>query len=112
MIVGQHTTSSDTSERTTVATATETGVNMEPTTTHTVNKEVLQTFADKARNYIATKTAFSWIKRFDTWRKARDIQQSLENIPADKLDELLQFFFADIRKNDGGEHEPNPIFSW
>ena len=93
LITGQYTTSSDNSRRTTVSTATETGVTMEPTTTlqassndvfsqvacsshdaldhtqprmtfATVNKEVLQTFADKTRNYNTKKTTLTWIKRF------------------------------------------------
>ena len=59
-----------------------------------VNKEGLQTFADKTRNYSTKKTTLTWIKRFEAWRKARGIQQSLENIPTDRLDEVLQFFFC------------------
>ena len=101
-MTGHYTTSSDNSRRTTVSTATETGVTMEPTTTlqassndvcsqiacsshdalhHAqprmtfvnVNKEGLQTFADKTRNYSTKKTTLTWIKRFEAWRKARDI---------------------------------------
>ena len=89
--MGQYTTSSDNSGRTTVSTATETGITMEPTTTlqassndicsqvacfshdalehaqprttfATVNKEVLQTFADKTKNYNIKKTTLTWIK--------------------------------------------------
>ena len=90
LIMRQYTTSSDNSGRTTVSTATKTGITMEPTTTlqvssddvchqvacyshdaldhaqpcTTVNKEVLKTFADKTRSYNTKKTMLTWIKRF------------------------------------------------
>jgi len=115
LISGQCTTSRDNSGRTTVSTASDIGITMEPTTnlqassndvtysSHdtldhtqlrttfaTVNKEALQTFALIRRGIIAQRTVLTRIKRYETWRKARDIQQSLENISADKLDEVLQ----------------------
>ena len=136
LIRKQYTASNNTLERAT--TANETSGTIEPTTTlsssnndvasqvacpshdaqdhaqamssfATASKSDLQTFADKTRNYNTTKTTLTWIKIFDTWRKARNIQERLENIPVDHLDEILQFFFAEVRKNDGSEYEPDSL---
>ena len=79
LIMRQYTTSSDNSGRTTVSTATKTGISNDvcrqvacyshDALDHaqpcmTVNKEVLQTFADKTRSYNTKKTTLTWIKRF------------------------------------------------
>ena len=98
LITGQYTTSSENSGRTTISTATETSITMEPTTTlqassndvcshvaysshdaldhaqprmtfATVNKEVLQTFADKMRNYNTKKDSKPGEKQ-ETYGKA------------------------------------------
>ena len=52
------------------------------------------------------KSTVTWIKRFETWRKVRGIANELENTPVNDLDSILQSFFAEIRKSDGTEYEP------
>ena len=52
------------------------------------------------------KSTVTWTNRFETWRKLRGITNELENIPENDLDNILQSFFAEIRKSDGTEYEP------
>ena len=52
------------------------------------------------------KSTVTWINHFETWRKVRGIANELENIPVNDLDDILQSFFAEIRKSDGTEYEP------
>ena len=52
------------------------------------------------------KSTVTWISRFETWRKVRGIAKELENIPVNNLDSILQSFFAEIRKCNGTEYEP------
>ena len=52
------------------------------------------------------KSTVTWINRFETWRKVRGIANELENIKVNDLDSILQSFFAEIRKGDGTEYEP------
>jgi len=39
----------------------------------------------------------------------RNIPHKLENIPEQKLDGVLQQFFAELRKKDGKEYEPDSL---
>ena len=48
------------------------------------------------------------MKRFDKWRTERQIAQKIEEIPKERLDGILQFF-AEIRKNDGTNYEPDSL---
>ena len=52
------------------------------------------------------KSIITWINRFETWQKIRGIANELENIPVNDLDITLQSLFAEIRKSDGTEYEP------
>ena len=66
----------------------------------------LQRLKDKNKNQNTAKSTVTWIKRFEAWRKVKEITRELENIPEDELDTVLQSFFGEIRKNDGTEYEP------
>ena len=61
---------------------------------------------DKNKNKNTIKSTVTWINRFEAWHKARGINNELENIPENELDHVLQSFFAEIRKSDGTEYEP------
>ena len=52
------------------------------------------------------KSTVTWINHFETWRKVRGIANELESIPVNDLDDILQSFFAEIRKSNGTEYEP------
>ena len=49
------------------------------------------------------------MKRFNKWRKERQIGQKLEEIPKEQLDGILQLLVAEIRKNDGTNYEPGSL---
>ena len=66
----------------------------------------LKRLKDKNKNKNTMKSTVTWINRFETWRKVRGIANELENIPVNDLDDILQSFFAEIRKSDGTEYEP------
>ena len=69
----------------------------------------LQRFRDKNKNRNTMKTTVTWVNRFETWRKVREIPHKLEHIPERELDNVLQRFFAELRKGDGGEYEPESL---
>ena len=60
-------------------------------------------------NMNTAKPTGTWVKRFNKWRTERQIGQKLEETPKDQLDGILQFFFAEIRKNDGTNYEPDNL---
>jgi len=47
------------------------------------------------------KSTGTWLKRFNKWRTERQI--------GEQLDGILQLFFAEIRKNDGTNYEPDSL---
>ena len=69
----------------------------------------LQRFVDKNNNRNTTKTTLTWANRFETWRTVREVGNKLEDIPKSELDGILQRFFAEVRKQDGGEYEPESL---
>ena len=69
----------------------------------------LQRFLDKNKNRNMTKTTLTRVNRFETWQNVRNIRHALEDIPESELDGILQRFFAELRKQDGGEYEPESL---
>ena len=65
----------------------------------------------RARNVNANtaKSTGTWVKQFNKWRTGRQIGQKLEEIPKEQLDDILQLFFAEIRKNNGANYEPDSL---
>ena len=56
------------------------------------------------------KSTGTWVKRFNKWRTEKQIGQELEEIILkEQLDGILQLFFAEIRKNDGTNYEPDSL---
>lgn len=72
----------------------------------TATETDLKRLKDKNKNKNTMKSTVTWINRFETWRKLRGIRNELKNIPPNDLDSILQSFFAEIRKSDGTEYEP------
>ena len=49
------------------------------------------------------------MNRFETWQNVRNIHHALEDIPESELDGILQRFFAELHKQDGGEYKPESL---
>ena len=55
------------------------------------------------------KTTTTWLNRFDKWQSALRIPHKLEDIPEQELDAVLQQFFAELRKTNGKDYEPESL---
>ena len=69
----------------------------------------LKQYKDKNRNKNMEKSTSTWVNRFETWRKWRNIPSKLQDIPRDELDQTLQLFYAEVRKADGSNYEPDSL---
>ena len=69
----------------------------------------LQKFKEKNLNKNTTKSTNTWVNRFETWRKWRELPHKLEEIPKQNLSGTLERFFAEVRKSDGSEYEPDSL---
>ena len=69
----------------------------------------LKQLQEKNCNKTTMKTTVMWLNRFDKWRTVKKILHKLEDIPEQELDTVLQQFFAELRKIDGKEYEPDNL---
>ena len=52
-----------------------------------------------------------WVNCFHEWAAARKREQEIEKLAPVDLDIILQKFFAEVRKRDGTDYEPNSLAS-
>ena len=64
---------------------------------------------EREQNIDASKSTRTWINAFDKWRASRNIHRSLHEIPEDELDEVLQLFYAQVKKANGQDYEPDSL---
>ena len=69
----------------------------------------LQRFKDKNRNKNTQHSTNTWVRRFQAWQNERNLPVSIATIEPQELDGVLQRFFAEIRKADGTEYEPESL---
>jgi len=73
------------------------------------NAHELQRLKDKNRNKNTDRSTNNWARRFETWQKQRGITVQLCEASATELDMVLQNFFAELKKKDGTEYEPESL---
>lgn len=87
-----------------------------PTTTPTLREDAfatastqeLQRLLDKNTNKNTVKSTKTWVNRFETWQRVRGIAVSSYSDPS-QLDVILQQFYAELRKEDGSEYQPDSL---
>ena len=75
----------------------------------TLPEEELANLRSKNQNQNTSKSTKTWLKVFNEWRVQRNEARQLEDIPRQELDAILCRFFAEIRKKDGDEYEPESL---
>ena len=73
------------------------------------NAHELQRLKDKNRNKNTDRSTNNWARRFETWQKQRGITVQLCEASASELDMVLQNFFAELKKKDGTDYEPESL---
>ena len=67
----------------------------------------LRRLKDKNKNKNTEKSTNTWANKFADWRKEKGINISPAETSASELDEILQHFFAEVKKKDGSNYEPD-----
>ena len=67
----------------------------------------LQQFKDKAENSNTKKSTKTCLTVWTTWAEEKGYSSDIVSYEAKELDEKLQRFFAEIRKKDGSDYEPD-----
>ena len=61
------------------------------------------------RNKNTDNSTRNWARRFEAWQKQRGITISLSESTADELDAVLQNFYAELKKKNGTDYEPESL---
>ena len=82
----------------------------QPTSFVSVSDTDIERLKEKNSNKNTTRSTNTWAKRFQKWQEERGLQvgPSTGTEPGE-LDRILQRFFAEIRKEDGTEYEPDSL---
>ena len=60
----------------------------------------------KAKNTNTTKSKCQWLRVYLSWTKLRNKEQKIESLESSRLDEILQQFYAEVKRKDGTDYEP------
>ena len=64
---------------------------------------------DKNKNGNTSRSTNTWVRRFKKWQEDRGLHVDPTCIESQELGVVLQRFFAEIRKEDGSEYEPDSL---
>ena len=74
-----------------------------------LSSEDLKKLSNSAENNNTKKSTQTWINCFEVWAKQRHVNVNLwEYIPSE-LNNVLSQFYAEMRKQDGSEYEPDSL---
>ena len=76
-----------------------------------VYSEDLQSLVNKSKNSNSTKATSQLIRIFNSWAALRGEVRPIYLVSPIDLDKVLQIFYAEIRKTNGDEYEPNSLAS-
>lgn len=63
----------------------------------------------KVPNANTIKSTRFWLNVWRSWAEERNVSPNLEEYPPEKLDEILQRFYAEVRNKNGDHYEPESL---
>ena len=67
--------------------------------------KVVMALKDAAENLNTRKSTINWVRVFENWCDENGLEKNPETVRSDKLDEVLERFFACVCKQDGTDHD-------
>ena len=74
-----------------------------------ISAEEIQKLAEKAVKKSTVKTTKAWMNVWEWWAESKCLNDDIVKYEAKELDECLSRFFAEIRKSDGSDYEPDSL---
>ena len=71
--------------------------------------EEIQELKQNSENQNKKKSTTTWLNVWTSWAESKNFETNLLSYEGKQLDETSQKFFAEIRKKDGSEYEPNSL---
>ena len=72
-----------------------------------VDEEYIQELKEKSENENTKKSREYWKIVFKKWANERNLQPNLEDYQSDVLDQTLSQFYAELRRENGDDCEPD-----
>ena len=72
-----------------------------------LSPEDLQRLYENSKNSNTDRSTSTWVNLYPTWARIRGKLQDFKDYPPHELNDVLAQFFAEIRKNDGDDYEPD-----
>jgi len=74
-----------------------------------LQEEEINTLRSRNEKSNTAKSTKTWLNVLHEWKLQPNEARRFEDIPPEELDAILCRFFAEIRKKDGGEYEPESL---
>ena len=66
-------------------------------------------FKQNSKNQNTEYSTRTWVKNYKTWAKNNDKEQCLEKLDPVDLNDALEKYFSNVKKQEGGEYEPSTL---
>ena len=75
-----------------------------------VSSDEIQELKSVAVNKNTSRSTKQWMNVFQSWAKSRHLENvSIETLPPEELDTILTKFYAEVKKMDGDDYEPESL---
>lgn len=71
----------------------------------------IEKFIANSKNQNTERATNKWMNVYKEWAKLRGKEENIEVLPPHELDIILQSFFAELKKKNGSDYEPNSLNS-
>ena len=71
----------------------------------------IQSLIAMSKNENTLKSTNKWMNCYRSWAKCRNKPENIEVLAPMELDNILQHFFAEIKKQNGDDYEPSSLCS-
>ena len=59
--------------------------------------------------YKVRRNTCQWLRLYLSWAKLRNKEQEIERLEPNRLNKILQQFYAEVKRKDGTDYEPSPL---
>ena len=73
------------------------------------NTDAVDKFVGNSKNENTNKSTNTWIRQYNAWAKWKGKSENLESYTPEALDEMLCLFYAELKKCDGKDYEPDSL---
>ena len=73
------------------------------------SNELLEETLKQAENKNTNRSTATWMRIWSSWAKSRNINVNIETMAPATLNEVLQKFYLEVRKQNGSEYEPDSL---